>query len=259
MLSHRNECNECLSVITNRFILFQSNARRTRDDSYQVTQKQRPASDNAHNISIRAYLSRFLKQSKHSFGLNPIVTSAITAEKPGQTLPTKPLQSVSTQSADKRSTFPIAMNYSALHRPKLNCRNISSLARSGNRALNEQELSALARGIEAENTVQEKPCRYDKHITVRKGSDNGILPARLGTSGVFNPLQGPYTPSQLSSNINRFTNLEHQVGLSIISTPAPVQYKDESVANPSADSLYTNPMESNAAYRLVYCCHFVVL
>ena len=240
-----------ISSISDNFIFFQDNSRKTRDDSHHV-QKQRPTSDSAQSITIRSYLNRFLKQSRQNVALNPLVTSAITAERPAQALPTKTLQSLSNQNTDKRNNFTFAMNYSSLHRPKLTYRNLSSGARPCNKYANDHELRLLTRGMEAENALLERHSKHDKQIAGGKPLDNGILESQFGVSGFFIPPQGSFLPPQACSNINRLTKLDQQIGLSIVSTPAPLQYKDESFANPSAESVSTNSLASNGAYRLVY-------
>ena len=214
---------------------------------HQVFQKQRPKSNNAQSITIRSYLGRFLNQSKQNIGLNPIVTSAVTAERPGHVQPMKSSQSLANQEIDKRNTLPFANNYSALHRPKLNCRNQPLGARPYNGSVIEQEIRALARGIDADNAVLQRYDKRDKQVSNGEVSENGALESRFSNPDIFSPPQGSFLPPHAYSSINRFSKPEQPIGLSIISTPAPVQYKDETVTKTAVGSVCSGSLDVNGA------------
>ena len=106
--------------------------------------------------------------------------------------------------------------------------------------------------MEVENALLERQSKHDKQIAGGKTLDNGILESRFGVSGVFIPPQGSFVPPQACLNINRVTKSDQQFGLSIVSTPAPVQYKDESIKNTSAELLPTGSLVGNGTYRFVF-------
>ena len=226
------------------FILFQE-SKKTTDDSNHVFQKWRPASNSSQNIKIRSYLSRFLKNSKQNVWLNPIVSSAITAERASQPQQAKNLYFFLNPSIDMHSTMPVAMNHSALHRPKLSARNMQ-VARPSNRSLTDQENHALSRGTGVENATLES---HDTHKINGKATENGIVESRFGPTCSYSSLQGSFAPSQVSSNINRPSKPRQQIDLSIVSTPAPIQCKDDFTSATSAESVCNTSMDSSATHR----------
>ena len=240
--------------MTYNVILFQENVKKTKDDSNQVFQKWRPASNSSQNMKIRSYLSRFLKNSKQNVWLNPIVTSAITAERTSQPQQAKNLYFFLNQSIDMNSTMtmPVAMNHSALHRPKLSARNMH-VARPSNRSLPDQENHALSRGTGADNATLES---HDTQKMNGRATENGVLESRFGASCSYSNLQGSFAPSQASSNISRTLKPRQQIDLSIVSTPAPIQCKDDLTSGTSAETISSTSMDNSATHRSAF---FIIL
>lgn len=212
--------------------------------------KQRPKSNSAQSITIRSYLGRFLNQSKQNFGLNPIVTSAVTAERPNQVQPTRSSQSFSNQHIERRHGLPFAMNYSALHRPKLNGRNPAIGTRPYNGSIIEQEIRALTREIDVDNAMLQRYEKRDKQ-SLGDDPDHVGVESRFSNPDIFGPPHGTFLPTQAYANIARFSKPEQSIGLSIISTPAPVQYKDETAAKASIGSVCSGSLDVNGACRYV--------
>ena len=233
---------------------FQDDAKKTQENGPQkppTLHKARPHSNNTQSITIRSYLGRFLAQSKPSIGLNPIVTSAVTTDKPSNTQPVKIPQSQSSQSIDKRNVLPFGVNYSALHRPKLNSRNPTGATRTfhGSSVI-EQEIRALAR-LENDSGNLDKFERLEKHLQ-NTGSivlNSRHLEQRMSNPEILSPPYGPILPSQTYSNLNRYCKPDQSVGLSIISTPAPVQYKEDIQTKTAIGSIGSGPLEINGICR----------
>lgn len=217
-----------------------------------TSQKQRPVSDSTQSITIRSYLGRFLsQQSGPSICLNPIVTSATSNEKQNQIKSTRSTQSfyktVSTHNLEKRNVLPFGTNYTALHRPKVNDRRPPGPTRTFHGSVIEQEIRALTRGQETDNSRVERVEKRDKQIF--GGYDAVNLEHRSGHSNIVSPPQGPIMHSQGFSNLTRYSKKDTAVGLSIVSTPAPVQYKDEVIAKPAIGEVCSGALETSGVCR----------
>ena len=218
----------------------------------QTSQKQRPVSDSTQSITIRSYLGRFLSQQNGpSICLNPIVTSAASNEKQNQVKSTRSNQSfyttVSSHNLEKRNVLPFGTNYTALHRPKVNDRKPPGPTRTFHGSVIEQEIRALTRGQDVDNSRVERVEKRDKQIL--GGCDAANSEHRSGHSSIVSPPQGPIMHSQGFSNLTRYSKKDTAVGLSIVSTPAPVQYKDEATVKPAIGGTCANALETNGVCR----------
>lgn len=192
-------------------------------------------------MTTQSYLSRFFHQTKQNFDLNPIVTSAVSSERQYQMHAVKSPNASSNQIIDKRSGWPFTGNYSILHRPKLNCRRESISTRPYNGSIIEQEIRALTRGIDTDNAILQRYDRRARQMVGADGSNNSILKPRLSNPDIYGTTHG--TPNAYS-NINRYHQPEQMTGLSIISTPAPVQYKDETVSKTELGSVAPGSLDT---------------
>eukprot|EP00794_Sanderia_malayensis_P009971 gene9971-10994_t len=230
----------------------------------QVFKPQRPLST-SNNATIRSYLGRFLSQQHASpgVGLNPIITPvAVGSERVNHSA--NDLNGSQNICHRNRTTtvLPFGMNYSpSLNRPKLGGGRKSSFTA---RNAVEQEISAISRGIELDvnrigkqlqfNQNQNQQCRPMTHQQIAFPlSIESIEPLnqRLSYSEITSPPHGPILPSHACTNLTRYTKQDSNssIGLSIVSTPAPVQYKDDQVNmkhNIPSDSTGSN--EVNGAY-----------
>ena len=177
--------------------------------------------------------------------LNPIVTSALSSERLNQVLITNPQ---SNQSGTSKKNFTsLGIGCSVLSRPKLKVRKPSLPVKN----LVEQEITVLSSGIDkdihrTEKHKKQSPLQVNSFPLSIEGIEP--TPLRFGSSvPVLSPPHGPILPSQTFVNLCKNPRQNAAVGLSIISTPAPVQYKEDPMIKRSPVS--AGGLELSGAYR----------
>ena len=127
--------------------------------------------------------------------------------------------------------YSLMNNYASLHRPKLNTRKPGLPIRSTQDNIVEEEIRTISYGLDLDctRTRLNKQQGYSNSALERTLSRSVHRLESLEPKHSFTSAQTlNVTPCQTFTNLQRYTKFDNVVsGLSIVSSAAPLQYKDD--------------------------------